>query len=822
VLAEALLRQDQPQKVLDELSKTKGGPSADGLALKGAALQALRRHDEAAAAFEQALAMSPGHPVALLGQARAALFKNDVPGARKLIDEALAKHPDNVDVLLFKGDLERRLVETDAALASYDKVLAVAPGNSVAHMQKTFTLIEANRYDAAQAQLTAAVKTVPDALMLNYAKALLNFKLGKFDVANDSLQQVLRVAPDYQPAILLSGAVQFALGSLPQAEQNLQSYLKNDPTNLYARKMLATTQLRSGDAGAALSTLGPALSDANDSSDFQLLGIAGEAAMRLGDFGKATSYFEKASTLSPKTAALHTALGMSSIDLGQKQRGLAELELATKQDDANLASGVALVIGAVRLHQLDKASEAVLALEKKQPDNALIQNLKGLVYMGRNEVPAARASFDKALKLSPAYFAPVLNQVKLDYAQNKPQDAQQRLEAFLKANPKSVEALTAMAEHMVRQGKPNEATQLLTRAASEDQKTPAASLRLVMHYARTKQNAEALTVLRKVQTQFPDSPEVLDMLGQLQSATGDRPGALESYGKLAAARPHSAQAQYRLAQATAAMGNGASAADALNKALQLQPDYPEAQIALGELLVSQGNGDKALAMARTLQRQQPKQPAGYVLEGDAQLQLRQPALAVQAYDKALSISPATGIMLKLNRAMNLAGKGKQAAARLAEWRKRYPDDMQALMLEGETAIASAQYPAAASVFETVLKRAPNNVVALNNLAWTYFQMHDARALATAEQAYKAAPADPTVMDTLGWILVEQNNSARGVPLLRKAAQIAPDAADVRLHLARALMKINDRTGARKELEALVNAGQGAPQADEARTLLKQL
>jgi len=819
VLAEALLRQEQPQKVLDELAKRKTPPDAAALALKGAALQSLRRHDEATAAFTQALAMSPGQPIALLGQARGALLRSDVPAARKLIGEALAKHPDDVDVLLFKGDLERSLGETDAALSSYDKVLKLAPGNSVAHMQKTFTLIASNRFEAAETQIAAAAKTVPNALILNYAKALLNFKLGKFDVANDSLQQVMRVAPDYQPAVLLSGAVQFAQGSLAQAEQNLQRYLKDDPTNLYARKLLATTQLKKGDAGTALSTLGPALSSTDDS---QLLGLAGEAAMRTGDYGKATGYFEKATELAPKAAALHTALGQSRIGMGQTERGLAELEIATQQDDANVASGVALVLGALRMHQVDKAMQAVAALEKKQPDNALVQNLKGLVYLGRNEVPAARASFDKALALAPGYFGPVLNLAKLDYAQNKPQDAQRRLDAFLQKNPKSVEGLTAMAEHLVRQGKPGDATALLVRAAAEDQKTPAASLRLALHYARTKQTGEATTLLRKLQTQFPDSPEVLDMLGQVQTASGDREGALESYSKLTAALPHSANAHYQLARATAAMGNSSRAIDALNKALQLQPNYIEAQAALGELQINQGNADKALAVARTLQSQQPKQPVGYVLEGDAQLQLRQPALAVQAYDKALALVPNTAILVKLHHALDVAGRGKQAAVRLAEWRKRYPDDMQALMLEGEAAIASGQNAAAASAFETVLKRAPGNVVALNNLAWTYFQMHDPRALATAEQAYKAAPADPTVMDTLGWILVEQNNAARGIPLLRKAAQATPNAADVRLHLARALIKVNDRAGARKELEGLLVSAKGAPQTDEARTLLKQL
>jgi putative PEP-CTERM system TPR-repeat lipoprotein len=818
VLAEALLRQNQPQKVLDELAKSRPDTSAATLALQGAALQALDKHAEADAAFDKALAMTPDHPLALIGKARAALLRNDLDTCRKLVDEALARHPKDIDVLLFKGDLQRRLAQSDAAVATYDQVLKINNGNAVAHLQKTFTLIESDKFDAAQSAIAEAGKAVPNNVALTYAQALLNFKMAKYPAANDSVQLVLRAAPDYQPAILLAGAVQFALGNVQQAEQHLRRYLEANPDNEYARKMLASTLLKTGDARGALAALGPAL---HNDKDAQLLGIAGEATMRTGDFGKASAYLEKASAIDPKAAPLRTSLGLSHIGQGERDRGLEELEQASKLDAANLNSGVALVTSALRLHQLDKALEAVTTLEKQHPKSALVRNLKGLVYLGRNDVATARANFDAALSLAPGYFGAVENLVKLDYAQKKPADAQKRLEAFLQANPKSVEALTALAGHLVAQGKPNEATALLQRASNED-KTPAAGLRLAAHYVRVKQANEALNQLRKMQVQFPGDPGVLDLLGQVQALSGDREGALETYHKLTVAMPRSAPAQLRLAGASAALGNNSSAIDALSKALQLQPDYPEAQAALGQLYINQGSGDKALALARTVQRLGAKNPLGYVLEGDAQMLLKQPAQAAEAYDKALGLGQSTAVMIKLHGALAAAGKRAQADARLAEWRKRYPEDTHAQLYTGETAIARGEYPAAAASFEAVLKRAPGNAAALNNLAWTYFLMHDARALATAEQANRAAPANPTVMDTLGWILVEQGNAARGLPLLQKAAQAAPAAADVRLHLAKALIKANDRPGARKELEALLASNKGAPQLDEARALLKQL
>ena len=58
----------------------------------------------------------------------------------------------------------------------------------------------------------------------------------------------------------------------------------------------------------------------------------------------------------------------------------------------------------------------------------------------------------------------------------------------------------------------------------------------------------------------------------------------------------------------------------------------------------------------------------------------------------------------------------------------------------------------------------------------------------AEQANKAAPADPIILDTLGWILVEQGKLDRALPLLKQAAALAPANADIRNHLGAALGK----------------------------------
>lgn len=55
-----------------------------------------------------------------------------------------------------------------------------------------------------------------------------------------------------------------------------------------------------------------------------------------------------------------------------------------------------------------------------------------------------------------------------------------------------------------------------------------------------------------------------------------------------------------------------------------------------------------------------------------------------------------------------------------------------------------------------------------------------------------------MLDTLGWMLVEQGNTTRGLPLLQKAVSTVPEAVAIRYHLVLGLVKLGDKAKARKE------------------------
>ena len=72
------------------------------------------------------------------------------------------------------------------------------------------------------------------------------------------------------------------------------------------------------------------------------------------------------------------------------------------------------------------------------------------------------------------------------------------------------------------------------------------------------------------------------------------------------------------------------------------------------------------------------------------------------------------------------------------------------------------------------------------------------------------------------MLVEQGDTARGLELLQQAVAAAPNAQEIRYHLAQAWLKAGDNSKAHSELEQLRATEAKFPQQAEAMQLLKQL
>src|SRR5438067_4518674 len=230
----------------------------------------------------------------------------------------------------------------------------------------------------------------------------------------------------------------------------------------------------------------------------------------------------------------------------------------------------------------------------------------------------------------------------------------------------------------------------------------------------------------------------------------------------------------------------------------------------------------ALRLARQIQTLRPGEPAGLALEGDLLVEQQRFSEAVAAYRKALALRQTGSLAIKLHAAQRRTGGANEADTALREWMNAHPEDLAAPLYMAEELGKNGKNQQAIEQYQNVLKRSPDNVVALTNIALIYQREKDPRAVRFAEQAFALAPHSPTTADTLGWILIEQGQTMRGAELLQRAAAMAPKNTEIRYHFAVALAKSGEKLKARKQVEDLLTSTPTFPQREAAETLLKQL
>ncbi len=819
-LGQTWLGTGQFQKLIDETDKLLNLENqAELLVLRGNALLALGKFQEAKEMFEQVLRDNSSQADALIGMARYSLTQNNLEDAMRFADDAVTRNPQNSDAALFKGDLLRAQGKTDEALMLYGKVISLQSDAVAAYINRAVILIGNKKFEPAQADLQTALKLSPGNLAASYTQALLDFSQNKHKAASEMLQQILGAAPSHMPSVLLMGATQFALESYSQAQQQLEYYLKTIPNNLYAIKLMASIQLKNNQAKQAVATLTPALNAAQQ--DPQLFALAGEAYMRAGDFTRATEYFEKADTLVPDNAELHTAMAMSKLAQGDSKSAIADLEIAAKLDNQSGRAGVMLAMTHLQRKEYDKALETVANLKADQPSNPLFHNLEGGIYLGKQDLAKARVSFSQAVALQADYFPAIINLARLDLQENKPDAARTRLTAVLQKDKKHLQAMQALAGIALAQGDNDVATRWMEQASEASPDNLPAALQLGLHYLRVNQPKKSLALAKKLQIADGENLSVVELLARASLANNDKEAALDNFQKLAARMPDSAAAQLQLAQMYVAMQDNKAAEAALKKALTIQQDLVEAKIAQARLAAQAGREDQALKITRDIQRQHDKLSVGFELEGDLLIQ-KDPAAAAKAYDKALEKQESSQLMIKLHETLTRGKNEKQAEKRIDDWLKKHPTDAITRTYLAGIYLGKTQYDPAIKQYQAILAQHPEHAATLNNLAWIYQQQKNPAALEYAEKAHQQAPDAPAIMDTLGWILIEQGQTQRGVALLEKAVKAVPEAAEIRYHYAVGLNQAGNKIKAREELERLLTGEQSFPQQEEAQKLLNTL
>lgn len=823
LLARSLLAQGKAAKVLAEFAGTTlGAPAsrADLLTTVGMAQALAGDNGAGQAALLKALQIQPGYGPAIVGQARIKAGEQDYPAALALLQPLLAAAPGDLEAWKLQGDILSFQGSPGPAVAAYRQALAIRPDAVTVHAALIAALVQQEKLKEAGQQLEIVKKLAPRDPKILYLEILVNFRKGDLQAAREKAQAFLRLAPDHPNTLQLAGAIEYQLKSWSQAEGYLAKALQGRPDLSLARRLLVATYLQGGQAGKALAALQPVLGKIKE--DSEMLALAGQVYLQNGELQTAEHYFSRAAVLDPKNPGKRTSLAVVQLLEGHAESAFGELERIAATDPGTVAD-LALITSLLQRHDFGKALQAIAGLERKQPDNPLVHELRGHALYVMGDAGAARRSFERALVLNPAYFPAVAGLAGLDLAENRPEEARRRFQAVLAGDPRNVQAMLALAK-LRRQmgGNPNDIAALLSRAVAAAPALAAPRLALIEHYLRNKDAGKAVSVAQDAAAVLPERPEVLDALGVAQQVAGSFNQALATYAKLAGMEPNSPRPHLRMADIHLAAGNRDEAIASLRRAQEIRPDLAEAPQRMVRLYLDAGRPDEALAVARAAQKQEPTAATGYLLEGAIRATGKKWAEAAAAYRSSLKLAANSEVAAGLH-AVLLQHTGSAEAERFGnEWLTEHPQDVAFRIYLGHQALARKDLATAARHYRAVLTGQPDNAAILNNLAWVAGQQKEPQALEYAEKANRLVPDQPEFMDTLAMLLAEKGDTGRALGLLQKAVKRAPGLPQIRLNYAQVLIQAGNRQAARTELEALSRLGDKFPRQAEIAKLMGQV
>ncbi|SFU94832.1 tetratricopeptide repeat protein [Pseudoduganella namucuonensis] len=168
----------------------------------GAALQDMRRHEEALASYERALALQPDYPMALANRGNALRRLGRAEEALASYDAALALRGAYPEALCNRGVALHLLGRGGEALDSFGQALTLRPGHAESYCGAAVALQSQGRHEEAKDAYRKAIELNPD-----YAEAWSGYgtlmqRMGEYKEALERHEHALRLDPGSAPARL--------------------------------------------------------------------------------------------------------------------------------------------------------------------------------------------------------------------------------------------------------------------------------------------------------------------------------------------------------------------------------------------------------------------------------------------------------------------------------------------------------------------------------------------------------------------------------------------------------------------------------------------
>lgn len=817
-LDEIRLLQHKYDDVLRSLEVSPAGHEARVAHMRGDAWYGKGDRARGCLSFQQAKQTDSRYVPAYWGLAKCAAADKKFDAARLHLDQALKIEPSNDRSWTLLADVERASGRLPAAEKAYDNALALNPRSIEALGGRAAIRISTARLKGAQQDIAALSQINSRLPAVGLLQGMLHFQRRDYAKAKTNFDNLLKASPGYSSGIFWAGLTNYALQNYELASKLFYRYLQDYPDAQDVRAMQAVIQAQLGNSGAAKALLKNA--EPETVPDVGSLTLMGLAHMQLGDSQSGTRFLREAVKRKPDSSNSRGDLARALVEQGNIDGALAEVDAAIALNPKDVRSRVMKIRILTHSGRPTEALSAIDGLKMLVPPE-LVANERGMFFVLRKDDANAQKEFSEALRLKPGFEPAAYNLTQLELRKNNIQGAKRTAREAYLVNPDSFTLLQTLYDLEKKTGASAAATELVRKAVKRN---PAAAGPLALQareFLAANDPARALSSTHQAAAAHPDDVALLEVRGAAFAASGDAHNALSTLGRLVSLRPNSTEALFLLAQAQVASGRISDARRSLERINELQPNQLRIEAALARLAIQENNTAQALAAAQKISEKYPHAQDGTLIEAEAYLLAKRTAEAVAVLSKAAQKFPDSApIAEALAHTHWITGAPDKTLAVANTWLKKQPQDNRMSKLAAEAYVALGKKAEARELYEQIIKRDSRDPRVLNNLAWVLQDSEPSRAFALAEQAYKLAPNDPDVGDTLGWLALSQGKLLRAQEILKQVVKQAPGKLTYQYHYAVALHRGGKSEAAARVLGDIVT--QPFAEREQALTLLAQI
>lgn len=420
--------------------------------------------------------------------------------------------------------------------------------------------------------------------------------------------------------------------------------------------------------GLSIALLLASVAGCDTASDPASLIAKSQAYSEKGDFPAAIIELRNVLQDNPDHVEARYLLGKAYLDSGEVTFATVELQKAAalgydpKRVLPELAKSLILE---------DKAKEALEATDPASVPGAQgspeILNIRSVAQLANRQLAAAKASVDLAMVLRPDYADGILSKARIAIIEGEAEAAPALVDRAIALEPKNLDAWL-MKGNLARQAEQIDlARKAFHQAIEINPRSAAARLDLALLEIEAKHYEDAARELEAVREIAPKNVRGFYLKTLLELRLGNAAAALESIHRALEVSPRHVPSMIMAGIAELALGHPDQAEKYLSQAVEVNPRNMDGRKVLANSLMQRGQFARAVATLEPILDVGPgaSDAALLALAGDAYMQNKQYAKAIQYFQKAAALDPGNaGPRMGLGMSRLAVGETDRAVADL--------------------------------------------------------------------------------------------------------------------------------------------------------------